>query len=170
MSSARLPMSELLLRLDTLPEAKRLPDELARSFPIPGTVPSLQFLGFYKRGRPPAPPQISAPKYLLTADAEKICWTAIKEVTSASFGISHDDLLPIGVHKFDQPLTMDEFKAKRARLYECYDQLLPIYGKGKKLEGPRAEFLKLFLFLSEKPLLPYLRSLNPDFFRWLGEA
>lgn len=166
-----LPLRELLLRLDALPEARRLPDELARSFPIPApaTAVRLQFLGFFKSGRPPAPPQISSPKYRMAADAEKILWTEIKEVTSADFGIAHDDALPIGVHDFNPPLPMDEFRAKKARLFECYDILLPIYTGTKKLEGPRAEFLKLFLLLAEKPLHPYFRYLNPDFFRWLRE-
>lgn len=97
---------------------------------------------------------------------------SVQRVTSANFGIKWDDSEAVGKIVSD-PKYLGEAGFKQLdRFYELYDHILPLYlskpaiiDHSLKLEIN--EFLTLFNYFGNSPLLPYYRSLNPDFFQWL---
>jgi len=65
-----------------------------------------------------------------------------------------------------QATPNDRIQARRA-LFAAYSRILELYQKKKSAPAERKEFTKAFYEVAEPALLPYYRSLNPDFFGWL---
>jgi hypothetical protein len=154
---------------------RQIPDELALSFPIPIYYFNrflMAFMYFRKVGFPPARPKVYPPEYWVIIDPET---KDIVELTTAKpeyIQITYLPNQPLGEHKLSLPLSVKEYLEKKAMLYDLYDCILPLYktAKNSLAEDEKQaihQFYNIFNLLSEKPLLPFYRALNPDFFSWL---
>ncbi len=157
-----------------------LPDEMGASFPVP-VIPGddvsqirMSFFHFYVRRVDADLAAISSPQHMTTVDYSDGSIVKSYPVTSASFGVNWDDSKPVGERLRDPKLSFEEAMRDRARFFELYGQILPLYlNKNTPLNGSNKtlvkEFKPIFYDISFPPLLPYYQSMSPPFFLWLEE-
>ena len=169
-------IAQLVQAVESNPvRCEKMPIELAQSYPVPvhsGNVIMMAFMYFFKRGMPPAPPELSPPRFLVLANPLTGEILEIKQVKPIDFGINWPEEKSVGVYDLPPEKTLELFLQKQKQLFTLYDKILPLYensGKAIDSEGKKtlAEFYELFNELVEKPLLPYYKALNPDFFPWI---
>ncbi len=170
-----MSMKELIQKVDSC--RKRIPDELVRSYPVlvEGNGKYLvAFMYFYKRGVPPDAPKVSSPRYLMLVNPTSGDIVEFKRVKPEDFGYEWPESKPLGVHDFDTAMTVDEFLEMQEELYNLYDTVFALYRDRSEVSltekaKEMARFRELFNKLVEKPLIPYYKALNPDFYKWLDE-
>ncbi len=155
-----------------------LPDELGLSYPVPiilhennSTIVHMAFFHFYM-GR------INEALYKLTSPRHKtvvrLDGTIVEShsALSPSFGVDWDDSQYIGEYIPDPNMVNEQRIERRKRYFSLYNEILPLYiAKSDSLSDSEkalvSEFKSIFYIISHPPLLPYYKSLNPDFFNWL---
>ncbi|HDM78583.1 MAG TPA: hypothetical protein ENG51_19290 [Deltaproteobacteria bacterium] len=171
-----MPIKELIQVVEANQQVQEMiPDELARSYPVlvrKNGKYLVAFMFFFKKGMPPDPPQISTPRYLLLADPVTGEVVSLTRVTPSDFGIDLPESKPLGVHTLGKKMTMDEFLEMKSQLISLYDEVFGIYRNYEGSVSPEerkvlSNFVRLFDILVEKPLLPFYKALNPEFFSWL---
>ncbi len=145
-----------------------LPLEATLGYPVPllrDDRVALAFLLFILRGRPPEPPQVSPPGWVLHVDAE----------TGAVSGqrLEADLTVSLGVHTLTPKPSYQELLDKQARLSALLDALLPLvrnpqWASAETYRQRVSEYRALWLLLAHKPLAAHYRQLNPSWFDTLG--
>lgn len=152
-------------------------DEDRQSFPIPVIQhgePWIIYLFSPSLARPKAPTKMSPPTYTIQLNASTGKLKKLLTVTPRDFNQKHETGEMIGELAMPAGLSFEDFTRKRDRLYELYDELLPVYFANCKIEdstlhASAKEFKQLFDLLSESPLWPYYRSVGGNFFDWISE-
>lgn len=152
-------------------------DEDRQSLPIPvakNGEPWIVFLFSPSLARPKEPTKISPPSYSIRLSANSGKLKELLSVTPKDFKQKHDIGGMIGEISMPANLSFEEFTLKRNRLYELYDELLPVFFADCDIDGPRLralvkEFNQLFELLSEPPLLPYYLAAGDKFFDWIAQ-
>lgn len=153
-----------------------LPTETHMSFPIPcKTARRLEVAFLYCLCvlRRDSGLHLMAPGHISHLDAETGELSAFRAITPRELGQPHQPLQEIGIYDMYHGVSSaEEFLAARARLYACYDLLLPhAFGARvllpSEVELARAEFPRLFERVTEEGLLPYYMSAGKAFFGWL---
>lgn len=150
-------------------------EAFTQSLPIPLYLKGqflVGFIFFRKFGLSPSPPKVYPPRYRVLVESETGEIVEIVLVKPGDFQINLPPDNPLGEHKLSPDITMKIYLEKRKKLYQLYDEILPLYKMQKSpfLETEREEieeFYSLFNELVEKPLLPFYKALNPEFFLWL---
>jgi len=170
------PITELIA-LGQRYVADKLPIETHRSYPIPvKTAGRLEvaFLYCISALRADSGLHLLAPGWIGHLDAETGELAGFSPITPADLGQPHRPRQEIGIYDMYRGVaSAEEFLAARARLYQCYDLLLPhAFGASILLpnaaELARAEFPRLFERVAEEGLLPYYKHVGKAFFSWLG--
>ncbi len=147
-----------------------MPREAVRGYPVPFADADGLWLGyifFLRQGRPPDPPQYTAPGWVARIDVRTGEAVQLRRYENV------DLTRPLGRHVLPKDLDMAAFKAAEAELYAALTTLLPLAQfPDKQLtpaeEAAAAEFPRLWKLLAHKPLQPYYKALNPAFFDRLG--
>ncbi len=142
-----------------------MPREASRGYPVPFMFegrPHLAVLFFLRKGRPPEPPLITAPGWIIYIDVPT--GTQLSSRTLAM-----DPTVTLGQHAIDPPLDMPGFVAAEQRLYALMTDLLPMLanlagGVPDALLERAIVFGRLWRQLSQKPLASPYRALNPAWF------
>jgi hypothetical protein len=161
-----------------------IPDEMGTSFPVPmleqesgSTVIQMAFFHFYMRMTKPTEPRefrVSSPRQKTIVSYPELEIIETKRAKSSSFGVDWDDSKPAGIYTSDPSVTYEMEDRKFDKFFKLYNSILPLYiSKSQVLNESKKqkikEFKSLFIDLGFSFLMPYYKSLNPDFFRWLDE-
>ena len=169
-------MEELVQTANSNPvRYQSIPRETAQSYPVPVQSEkgiSVAFMYYMKKVAPPADPILSSPRFLMLVNPSDGEILQIKRVKPSNFGIDWPEEKPVGIYKLAPEITVEIFFKKRKQLFALYDKILPLYENSNTAINSEerktlAEFYELFNELVEKPLLPYYKALNPDFFPWI---
>jgi hypothetical protein len=161
-----------------------IPDEMGTSFPVPvlvqendNTVIQMAFFHFYMRMTKPTEPRefrISSPRQKTIVSFPELGIIETKHANSSFFGIDWDDSKPVGKYISDPEVPYEKKLERRARFFELYNLVMPLYiAKSSSLDDSDKqsikEFKDLFNEIGHPPLIPYYKSLNPEFFKWIDE-
>jgi hypothetical protein len=155
---------------------ERITEESVLSWPVPVKKADYMFLAFfyYPAGGPISDRKIWPPYYRVLADTELLVEIQFTPVEPKDFGINIPGNKPLGKQELSDlgDISMSEYQALVDQLYRLVDQMIPLYLESAATLGNRGrdvvrQFHKLFQKLSPKPLLPFYRALNPDFFSWI---
>ena len=156
-----------------------IPDEMGVSFPVPmikekkdASEVYMVFFHFYMRMAQPNEFVISSPRYKTTVKYDDASIIATEKITSKLLGVDWDDSKPVGKYLSDPAVPYEKQIERRERFFALYDRITSYYIAGKSsLDGDEKknmlEFKSLFYELSHPPLLPYYKSMNPEFFKWI---
>lgn len=155
-----------------------IPDEIGISFPVPiaagdaGIAMKFVFFHYYMKMKKPREFSISSPRYRTVAGSKgEIIET--KAVTSKSFGVDWDDSKPIGEYVSDPSVPYEKKLEREDRFFLLYGRILPLFQSNsvqhEEQRNMIKEFRSLFIELGHQPLIPYYKSLNPEFFLWLEQ-
>ena len=142
-----------------------LPGEGPRGYPVPFVLegrPCPAVPCFLRKGRPPDPPEITAPGWVVYIDVATGTQLSSRTLTL-------DPTVTLGRHAIDPPLDMPGFIAAEQRLYALMTELLPMLanpgaGVPDALLERAIVFARLWRQLSQKPLAAHYRALNPAWF------
>ena len=142
-----------------------MPREASRGYPVPFLFEGKPFLAlpfFLRKGRPPEPPEVTAPGWVIYIDLPT--GTQLSSRT-----LPMDPTVTLGRHAIDPPLDMPGFIAAEQRLYALMTELLPMLtnlsaGVPDALLERAIVFTRLWRQLSQKPLAAHYRALNPAWF------
>ncbi len=142
-----------------------MPREASRGYPVPFVFEGRPFLAvpfFLRKGRPPDPPEITAPGWVVYIDVATGTQLSSRTLTL-------DPTVTLGRHAIDPPLDMPGFIAAEQRLYALMTELLPMLanpgaGVPDALLERAIVFARLWRQLSQKPLAAHYRALNPAWF------
>lgn len=161
-----------------------LPDETATSLPVPllvqqngATEIRMVFFHYYMTKNSATginTSSISPPWQKTIVRYPELTIVETKSATSKSFGVDWDDSKPVGEYVADPDISYDQIVEQRDRFFSLYDKILPLYiAKASSLsDGAKQdikEFNSLFREVGFPSLMPYYKSLNPDFFQWLDQ-
>ncbi len=168
--TATLPVEQLMARIkQARMTIANLPREAVTGYPVPLVVDGLLALGvplFLRRGRPPAPPEVTAPGWIAYIDVR-----TGDQFTYRALEADLDRL--IGPHVIEPKLSMAEFDAAEAQMYQAMDSLLPLAGQPQpgvppQLAAEAGVFAALWRQLAHKPIQPFYRQINPAWFARFG--
>lgn len=142
-----------------------MPREASRGYPVPFVFEGRPYLAvpfFLRKGRPPEPPEITAPGWVVYIDVP-----TGTQLSSRTLPL--DPTVTLGRHAIDPPLDMQGFIAAEQRLYALMTELLPLLanpgaGVPDALLERAIVFARLWRQLSQKPLAAHYRALNPAWF------
>ncbi len=156
----------------------KVKEESSQSWPVPVLRDGhhfIAFLYFTKSGRPPVPPSIFPPYYQVLVDVDMVEAIEFTPLSPIDFQINISVDKSLGEHRLSSEMSMAQFKIKKSHLYLLYDQVLPLYWQKNNIVLTKeqisqiCEFRMLFYQLAEKPLLPFYKALNLDFFAWIDK-
>ena len=124
---------------------------------------------------PKQPVKMAPPQYMLSLNAVTGEREEFHAVTSRDFGLSHQRNELVGTFAIPDGMTASEFSHKLDRLFEIYDELLPVFVQNEMrlnddIKKATKEFQQLFVIVSEPPMLPYYRAAGKDFFTWVDNV
>ncbi|HEY5603544.1 MAG TPA: hypothetical protein VIM41_10570 [Gammaproteobacteria bacterium] len=185
MNNYKFDIEKLYLQVENHPDlVDVLPDEMGTSFPVPmilkendSVIIHFSFFHFYMRLTKPTEPRefnISSPRHKTIVKYPELTIIETKPALSKVFGVDWDDSKPIGKYVSDPSIPYEKQVEQEKNFFKLYNSVLPLY-----IDKPAAlndsnkrmikEFRALFYDISHAPLLPYYKSLNPDFFSWLEQ-
>lgn len=158
-----------------------LPDEMGTSFPIPLVQDNdvlnikMVFFHFYMRRSNEKLYRISSPRHKTIVNFVDGTIVETYAATSKSFGVDWDDSKPVGEYIPEPDVSYEQQVKRRKRFFALYNIILPLYiNKNSQLNENNkelvVEFRTIFYKISHPSLLPYYKSMNPDFFNWLEES
>ncbi|MDF1871398.1 hypothetical protein [Vannielia sp.] len=147
-----------------------MPREAVRGYPVPFADADglwLGYLFFLRRGRPPQPPEFTAPGWVARIDVPRGEPVQLHRYDDAD--LEHT----LGSHGFPKDFDMKAFDAAEAELFATLTTLLGVAQFPEKQltgdeEAAAARFRELWDLLYQKPIRPYYYRLNPAFFDRLG--
>lgn len=158
-----------------------LPDEMGISFPVPLIQDddmlsiNMAFFHFYMNRINKKSYNISSPRHKTIVNYFDGIIVETYAANSASFGVEWDDSKPVGEYIPEPDVSYEQQVKIRKRFFELYNIILPLYiNKNNQLNENNKELIfeykTIFYKISHLPLLPYYKSLNPDFFKWLEKS
>lgn len=152
-----------------------VPDESRQSMPLPNLIEGTLRVSFFFCPAVVTPQEgakLIPPNLVCHMDPVTGTLIELRAVTPSDFGQSDDPSKELGRYTMPTGMTPIEYVNKRSRLFELYDQLLPVFsGKSHKSKSDVhltiEEFKKSFDELSEPVLRTYYRNGAAEFFKWL---
>ncbi|MBT0956340.1 hypothetical protein IV417_02985 [Alphaproteobacteria bacterium KMM 3653] len=143
-----------------------LPREAVQGYPVPLMVEGELWFVFpfvYRSGRPPEPPELTAPIYMSRIDASTGERAEIRAVEGA------DPEQRIGQHVIDKKLSYDDFLQAEADMFAAMSALLDVARyPDRALTAEEAEAAKAFAAswpkVAHRPLAAHYRAINPAWF------
>lgn len=185
MDNIHFDMKELFEKVKHHPDLyRKIPPQIGTSLPVPiiddaegKPVIRMAFFHFYMRMTKPTEPRefrISSPRQKTIVSYPELNILETKPASSKTFGVDRDDSKPVGKYISDPAISYETKLKRRDRFFKLYDLIMPLYvGGSTPLDDTNkqaiGEFKELFYIIGHSPLIPYYKSLNPDFFRWLDE-
>jgi hypothetical protein len=154
-----------------------------RSWPVPIPGPEGLALGYFygpaERIEPTdgdaARVRLGAPTHLATVDAESGAFLELRAVSPQEAGLPGDGSVWLGEVPEAPADPPDVVAARRGRLFELYDHLMPFFAFSLPALTPAnralaGELVALFPQIVEAPLLGCYRSFGATFFTWAEQT
>jgi len=153
------------------PEVKRLPDEIAYSYPIPLKNHHVAVYGYMLIGKPPDMPKVAPPRYFLEATFPSGQVVQFRSLDPHQLGVPLPDGRTLGQVQFPSEyllITPDEFNRREEEFQHLYSRAMIAYFQNHQLDEKSAkQVLAQLRVFGKAPLFPLFRATNPDFFSWL---
>lgn len=167
-----------LIEVARMQPGAALPTETHRSLPIPTRGQdrlNVTFLFVPSRAEAFRGLRLFAPSHLGVIDARDARFELLRTVRIEEVGLRAAPADGLGVFAIPEGVTKEEFTARRERLLDAYDRVLPMFASRASGDAPAVreaagEFRRLFGDTSEAALRPCYAAVGAEFFAWLDRT
>lgn len=146
-----------------------MPREAGQGYPVPVYRENriwLVFPFFTSTGAPRQPRNLFTPRWVLIIDAEKG-----EEIRVRRPEGKEDE--PLGVHVLSPEIDVAGLRSREQRMFTLLDILRPLVRDfpahlSEQQSAARHEYRTLWKEISQKPLQPFYRQINPKWFEYMG--